>query len=157
MGNAMFKFKQGLAYVGAVLLIAALLVVLLWEPSSITPSGVHEVPTLTAWGKIFSALLLAALGVAYLVWRRPIARAQAILETSPLGSGSPTPPLVDWRLYFKTLLVLEALSLAGIGIVRLVARPLSTLDSLGVIGAAAIVALVVHLLILARSGGSRGT
>ncbi len=125
----------------------------LWEPPATPPLGTYEVPSLTAWGKIFSVLLLAALGVAYLVWRRPVVQAQAILETSPLGPGQSSLPLVDWRQYFKTAAVIEIVALLGVGVLRLVHHPLSGVDTLGVLASGAIVALVVHLLILARSGG----
>lgn len=40
----------------------------------------HEVPSLTQWGKIYALLLLAALGVAYLVWRRPIMQALSLIH-----------------------------------------------------------------------------
>ncbi len=124
-------------------------------PRQMVPHGALEVPSFTFWGKLFAMLLLAALGVAYLVWRRPVVQAQAILETSPLGAGHQPPALVDWSLYVKTLIVIEALALVGIGLTRVVFRPLSVTDTLGIVASGAIVALVVHLLILARSGSER--
>ncbi len=145
--------KHGIGYGASAVLAGVLLTVALWEPSASAGQAVREIPTLTAWGKIFSVLLLGALGVAYLVWRRPVAQARAILETSPLGVSHPTAPLVDWRRYFKTLLALETLAIASVLLARLAGRPLTAMDTLGVLGSSAIVALVVHLLILARSGG----
>lgn len=118
---------------------------------------VSSVPSLTVWGKMFSGLLLATLGVAYLVWRRPVLQAQAILETSPLGTGRPAPPLVDWMLYLKTLLATEFVAAVGLLIARSAIGPMAMLDMLGVLGSGAIVALVVHLLLLARDvSGRRG-
>ncbi|NOT02781.1 MAG: hypothetical protein HOP29_19440 [Phycisphaerales bacterium] len=134
--------------VGAWLLAGALLL-LSWEPAA-THRPVVEIPSLTAWGKIFSMLLLAALGVSYIVWRRPVVRAQAILETSPLGTGSIAPPLVDWLLYAKLFLVVNGLAMLGVMGIRLSGRVLSALDTLGVLASGAIVAFVVHLLLLSR-------
>jgi hypothetical protein len=125
------------------------LLLLSWEPSA-TPRTSVEIPSLTAWGKIFSMLLLAALGVSYIVWRRPVVRAQAILETSPLGTGSGAPPLVDWFLYAKLFLVVNGLAMLGVMGIRLSGRVLSVLDTLGVLASGAIVAFVIHLLLLSR-------
>jgi hypothetical protein len=113
-----------------------------------------EVPSLTAWGKIFSFLLLAALGVAYLVWRRPVDRARAILETSPLGSEEQTGSLVDWGLCAKVVVLVEVLAVATILGFRIQGYALSAIDTLGVLGVGAIVAFVIHLLWLSRRGGS---
>lgn len=116
--------------------------------------GRHAVPSLTAWGKIFSFLLLAALGVAYLVWRRPMVQARAILETSPLGTSPDVVTLVDWALYTKVLLAVEALAMGGVILLRLLAeRSLTPTDTLGVVASASIVAFVLHLLLLTRRGG----
>jgi hypothetical protein len=139
---------------GLCVLAPSTAVYLVADASSLETTGAYEIPSLTAWGKIFSVLLLVALGVAYIVWRRPIVQAQAILETSPLGVGQPV-TLVDWSLYFRTLLAIEVLALCGIGTLRIVGRPLAALDMLGVIASGAIVALVVHLLWLARGGRER--
>jgi len=125
----------------------------LWRPTGLARSAVHAVPSLTAWGKIFSFLLLAALGVAYLVWRRPVVQARAILETSPLGTSSGAVGLVDWPLYVKTLLAVEALAMVVLVALRLAGRALGTTDTLGIAASAAIVAFVLHLLLLTRRGG----
>lgn len=116
-------------------------------------SGPLEVPSLTVWGKVFSCLLLGALGVAYLVWRRPIVKAQAILETSPLGTEERTSPLVDWVLYLKAWLAIDLLALAGIWVLRLSGLILTGVDTLGILASGAIVAFVVHLLLLSRRSG----
>lgn len=122
-----------------------------------TSSGLHAVPSLTAWGKIFSFLLLAALGVAYLVWRRPLVQARAILETSPLGTTSGVVALVDWTLYVKVLLAVEALAMGAVVLLRLFAeRSLTPTDTLGIVASASIVAFVVHLLMLSRRQGEGG-
>lgn len=131
--------------------------VLIWVPLSFSVGAVLpmsspalEVPSLTSWGKVFSLLLLGALGVAYLVWRRPVVQAQAILETSPLGPVQVSPVLVDPVLYLKVLVFTE---LAGIGLVcgvRWLGRAVSTVDTVGVLASGAIVAFVVHLLWLGR-------
>ena len=131
--------------------------VVLWSAFGVPAAAVSEpleVPSLTVWGKVFSCLLLAALGVAYLVWRRPVVKAQAILETSPLGSEEQACPLVDWVLYVKTLLVVNLLALAGIWVFRLAGYPLTGVDTLGILASGAIVAFVIHLLLLSRRGGS---
>ena len=130
----------------------------MWPSSAPLAPGTYEVPTLTAWGKIFSLLLLAALGVAYLVWRRPVLQAQAILETSPLGTARPAPPLVDWSLYIKALLVVEAVALAAVWAWSTWKGRLSSMDGLGILASGAIAAFVIHLLILSQrndGGGSR--
>lgn len=124
--------------------------ILLSSRSTPTPQWILEIPSLTAWGKIFSMLLLAALGVAYIVWRRPVVRAQAILETSPLGTGSAAPPLVDWFLYTKLFLLINGMAVLVIMALRLSGRILNLLDTLGVLASGAIVAFVVHLLLLSR-------
>lgn len=125
-----------------------------WTSTVTIAPGRHAVPSLTAWGKIFSFLLLAALGVAYLVWRRPMVHARAILETSPLGTSPDVVTLVDWVLYCKVLLAVEALAMSGVVLLRLLAeRPLTPTDTMGVIASASIVAFVLHLLMLTRRGG----
>lgn len=125
-----------------------------WQGSETVVPGRHGVPSLTAWGKIFSFLLLAALGVAYLVWRRPMVQARAILETSPLGTSSGVVALVDWVLYGKVLLAVEALAMGGVVLLRFLAeRSLTPTDTLGVMASASIVAFVVHLLLLTRRSG----
>ncbi len=126
----------------------------LWVSMSAPAQGPAEIPSLTAWGKIFSFLLLAALGVAYLVWRRPVDRARAILETSPLGSEEQTASLVDWGLYAKVVVVLEVLALVVILGMRTQGLVLSRVDTLGVLGVGAIVAFVIHLLWLGRRSDS---
>ncbi len=113
-----------------------------------------EIPTLTAWGKIFSVLLLAALGVAYLVWRRPVMQARAILETSPLGTRDRSTTLVDWGLYVKALIALDGLALIAVAALKLSGRTVGGIDVLGVLASGAIVAFVVHLLILGRGTDS---
>ena len=115
----------------------------------------HEIPSLTTWGKIFSVLLLAAFGVAYLVWRRPVLQAQAILETSPLGAGCRCAPLVDWMLYLKTVIGVETVALLVVWALSRMGRPLAWVDTLGVLGSGAIVAMVLHLLILAYNDPGR--
>ncbi|MEE9296221.1 MAG: hypothetical protein V3W34_14840 [Phycisphaerae bacterium] len=149
------KLRHVLAcWVGA-LCLATLAYLVFGGPTPAAAAGGYEVPSLTGWGKIFSVLLLAALGVAYLVWRRPVLQAQAILETSPLGTGPQSGPLVDWSLYFKTLLGIEAAALIIVGVLSWTGRPLVWVDTWGVFGAGAIVAMVIHLLILARGGDRR--
>ncbi len=111
-------------------------------------SGRVEVPSLTQWGKVYALLLLAALGVAYLVWRRPIMQAQAVLETSPLG-GKGT-PLVDWLSYLKLLVAMEVVAGVVIGVLSQSGVRLGGLDAMGFVGATAIVAFVLHLLWLSR-------
>ena len=123
----------------------------LTRAASAESSQILEVPTLTAWGKIFAMLLLAVLGVAYLVWRRPVMRAQAILETSPLGGNQPSSQLIDWRGFLGALVVVEGLALVAITVAAWTYRPISTTDRLGVLTSGAILALIVHLLILARN------
>ena len=125
-----------------------------WTSTIAVTPGPHAVPSLTAWGKIFSFLLLAALGVAYLVWRRPMVQARAILETSPLGTSPDVVTLVDWILYCKVLLAVEALAMGGVVLFRVVAeRSFTPTDTLGVAASASIVAFVLHLLMLTRRGG----
>ena len=148
----LFQSMSGRARVVGAVMIVGGGVILFWDSPG-RPEGTVHLPSLTAWGKIFSLLLLAALGVAYLVWRRPIDRARAILETSPLGGGEESASLVDWGLYVKVLLGLELVGLLGIGAFRLNGFVLSGLDTMGVLGCGAIVAFVVHLLVLARRGG----
>ena len=114
--------------------------------------GRYPVPTLTAWGKIFSILLLGALGVAYLVWRRPVVQAQAILETSPLGMSQPAPPLVSWPTYFLAFVLTEVVAMAGVWGWALAGHPIQQIDVLGVLASGAIVAFVIHLLILGHRG-----
>lgn len=114
------------------------------------PAERYEVPSLTVWGKVFSFLLLAALGVSALVWRRPVLYAQAVLETSPLGSGLWCGKLADWRLYLKTLLVVETLAIVSVLFFGDGGYFVSTTDTLGLTGSGAIVAFVVHLLLLHR-------
>lgn len=125
-----------------------------WSGSDAPATARHAVPSLTAWGKIFSFLLLAALGVAYLVWRRPMVQARAILETSPLGTSPDVMTLVDWGLYCKVLFGIEALAMGGVILLRLLAeRSLTPTDTLGVVASGSIVAFVLHLLLLTRRGG----
>ena len=120
-----------------------------------TADGATNVPTLTSWGKIFALLLLVALGVAYLVWRRPIMQAQAILETSPLGSSQAgATPLVDWVLCLKFLVLIEIAAGGAILAWGKVKQPLATIDALGVLTSGVILAFVLHLLWLGRRGGS---
>ena len=121
-----------------------------WPPAQSLPGTRYEVPSLTIWGKVLSCLLLAALGVASVVWRRPVLYAQAILETSPLGAGHWSGSLVDWRLFVKTAVAVELLAVASVWFVGVCWRPFSTTDTLGVVGSAAIVAFVIHLLMLHR-------
>lgn len=123
-----------------------------WAVTGELDPGSYEVPSLAGWGKIFSVLLLGTLGVAYLVWRRPVIQAQAILETSPLGTGQPSLPLVDWKLYLKTLAATELVAVIGMALLSFSGRRLENGDSLGVLVSGGIVALVIHLLILARRG-----
>ena len=155
-GVAGLKHRHSLCGALLVFVVGAVVCATLWQPAGVAHSTQHAVPSLTAWGKIFSFLLLAALGVAYLVWRRPVVQARAILETSPLGTSPRLVTLVDWPLYVKTLLAVEALAMGGLICLRLTARPLTSTDSLGVAASAAIVAFVLHLLLLARrdDGGS---
>ncbi len=111
----------------------------------------RELPSLQIWGKIFSGLLLGTIGVAYLVWRRPVMQAQAILETSPLGTGSPSPPLIDWSLFIRTCIVVEAtLGVSLWAFSAMLGRGIAMLDVLGVLGAGVIVSFVAHLLLLGR-------
>jgi hypothetical protein len=118
------------------------------------PAPAREAPTLSGWGKIFIVLLLAARGVAYLVWRRPIVEAKAIIETSPLRSDQAPMAMVDLRLFLVSLVVVEGL--AGIGLVLWSeGHRVSTMDKVGTVGAAAIIAFVAHLLILANRRGPR--
>jgi len=125
---------------------------ILWEPPQTAAVGVLEIPSLTAWGKVFSFLLLTALGVAYLVWRGPIVRAQAILETSPLGAGAQSAALVDWHLYLKTILATDGAALACVVGLRMAGITLTTVDTMGLLASGAIVAFVIHLLLLSRRG-----
>ena len=95
--------------------------VVLWSAFGIPAAVVSEpleVPSLTVWGKVFSCLLLAALGAAYLVWRRPVVKAQA-----------------------------------GVWLFRLAGYLLTGVDTLGILASGAIVAFVIHLLLLSRRGG----
>ncbi len=145
--------------IGIIVFVAAIVVAaILWRLAGGTfalPADASEIPSLTIWGKIFAFLLLGALGVAYLVWRRPLLQAQAILETSPLGGGQAPSPLVDWGLYLKTLVVIEMCLVVAVVVLHYTGRPISTLDTFGTLASGAIVALVVHLLILARGGSGR--
>ncbi len=131
------------------LLVASGFWLLFGAGSSAAVAGQVEVPSLTQWGKIYALLLLAALGVAYLVWRRPIMQAQAVLETSPLGEKSP--PLVDWSSYLKLLVIMEIVAGGVIGILMQSGMAIDGINTIGALGATAIVAFVVHLLWLARS------
>lgn len=139
---------------GALVVVpAALMVGTVLASSAVELStGRTDVPTLTGWGKIFSLLLLATLGVAYLVWRRPVVQAHAILETSPLGTPSLPPTLVDLSLYIRTLLVVELVALAVVWGLYSMQGGLVGIDALGVFTSGAIVAFVVHLLILGQRG-----
>ena len=118
---------------------------LTWDVGTAASAPPHEVPTLTGWAKIYSFALLAALGVAVLVWRRPVVQAQAVLETSPLGLNRPV-SLPDWRGYAVTLVLVETLAFAGVVVFDdlWAARPAA--DWLGLAGCAAVVAFVMHLL-----------
>lgn len=134
---------------GALVLVSAV-GVSLWSAGPLPAGARYEVPSLTGWGKILSCLLLAALGVASVVWRRPVLYAQAILETSPLGSGHWSGSLVDWRLCVKTVVAVEVFATGAVWVVGVCWRPLSTTDTLGVVGSGAILAFVIHLLVLHR-------
>lgn len=146
----MVRLAIVLGVLGSVVLIASAL--LLPAHAGAGAAGIHEVPSLTVWGKVFAFLLLAALGVAYLVWRRPVVQARAILETSPLGGSQQPGELIDSLLMLKMLAAFEAASVAGIVIALAAGRPLSWLDTLGLLGSAAIIAFIVHLLVLGQRG-----
>ncbi len=141
------------SWLGAATMAAVCVSALVWHDVGGDVPTTVDIPTLTGWGKIFSALLLTAMGVAYLVWRRPVMQAQAILETSPLGAGHRMQPLMDWRLYLNVLLGVEAVALVSVLASARVGHPLSVLDRCGVLGSGAIVALVAHLLLIARGDG----
>lgn len=116
--------------------------------------GVYAVPTLSVWGKVIALLSLGALGASFLVWRQVVVRANAILETSPLGAspmGVRRKPvaLVDWRLLILVGVVMEILAAVGLWVAHWSHVPVSRLDVVGWLFAAAIVAFIAHLVVIA--------
>ncbi len=131
---------------------------LMWDVTLAISPTPQEVPALGEWAKIYALALLAALGVAVVVWRRPVVQAQAVLETSPLGAG-PTGSLFDWRGYLATLMVVETLAFASVLVLDDLRAARPPANWLGLAGCAAVVAFMLHLIWrqvrLQRKGGGR--
>ena len=116
--------------------------------SSLNPGGVARgqlvraqavftnTPTLSQWGMILMTLIFLATGMFFLVGRNRLAAGEA---GATLSTQSPA---LDWRLFGKVALVVEA-------IIALVLLAVSSgpVDAIGALASGLIVAFIVHLLI----------
>jgi hypothetical protein len=93
-------------------------------------------PTLSQWGMILMTLLFLATGLFFLMGRNRLATAEAGVTI-----GAPSPAL-DWRLFGKVALVIEAI----IAVV-LLAVSSGAVDAIGALASGLILAFIVHLLI----------
>jgi hypothetical protein len=111
--------------------------------------GLYAVPSLSVWGKVIAMLSLGALGASFLVWRQVVLRANAILETSPLGASRKPVALVDWRMLILVGITMETIVAIGLWVAHRSGVTVSNLDVVGWLFVAAIVAFIVHLVIIA--------
>lgn len=107
------------------------------------------------WGQIAPALLVCALVVSYLVFEQRVRASRRVSETSPLGGRGPA-PLVNGGLYLKVLLGVEALVTGMILVLPMLGRTWSAPDIGRVLLAGAIVAFIVHLVMVGMTRRMEG-
>jgi hypothetical protein len=99
--------------------------------------GALGAPTLSEWGAILMTLLFVALGTFFIIGRT---RATA-LAGEAAQSQAPA-RAIDWKLWAKIAVVVEAATLAA-----LVALKADAVDTSGALAAGLIVAFTLHLFI----------
>ncbi len=107
------------------------------EFNSVT--GPHQIPTLSQWGLIIFTLLMLSVTMVF-VYRR-----QTVLAVDGNVDVQQKQSLFDRSLYFKALGIVLLFAVAGMAVAKWYYGTISTADSLGTIGSAAIVAYMVHL------------
>jgi len=107
-----------------------------------TPPG-STVPTLSEWGAIIMGLLIVATGLFFVAGRRRAAISAGSIEgVVPAGRGD-----IEWRGYFKTALVVEALTGITLGALSAYITPT---DVMGALTSGLIVAFVIRMFVSNR-------
>lgn len=115
-----------------------------WRPPTLI-STVEPIPTLSEWGVIILILLMLATGMVYL-YKRQLSPAYAgELEGSTQQSKA---FLFNKRLFAKVFGVTLIAGLAFLGLTYLIAGKITSADPLGVLLSAAIMAYMIHYMIL---------
>jgi hypothetical protein len=107
-----------------------------------TPPG-STVPTLSEWGAIIMGLLIVATGLFFVVGRsRAAASVGSVEGVVPASRGT-----IEWRGYFKTALVVEALTGITLGALSAYITPT---DVMGALTSGLIVAFVIQMFVSNR-------
>jgi len=107
------------------------------------------IPTLSEWGVIILILLVLAVGMVFLLQRKPaLASAGGPTTTEVSNAG---PKLFDRKLYLKVFSIVLLIGVAALAGAYLYFGQLTNADPFGVFVSAAVVAYMVHLQMLRKT------